>query len=138
VEGHVSAYVPRLPRRFVLLAALLVVAVAAVVSVAAQNKREFKVTAHKYAFQVAGSEKPEIRVQQGDQVRITFSADDIPHSFSIDKYRIMRRAEPGKPVTFEFLADEVSPPGGFPIRCTLTIDSRCKEMAAFLIVEARK
>ena len=71
-------------------------------------------------------------------VHITFSSDDIAHSFTIEDYRIMKRAERGKPVTFDIVADKVSPPGGFPIKCTLTEDSRCKELAAVLIVEAKK
>jgi hypothetical protein len=50
----------------------------------------------------------------------------------------MKRAERGKPVTFDIVADKVSPPGGFPIKCTLTEDSRCKELAAVLIVEPKK
>jgi heme/copper-type cytochrome/quinol oxidase subunit 2 len=126
------------PRSFMLIACLLVVSVTGVVSVAAQNKHDFVVSAHKYAYKIEGSDKLEIRVFQGDVVHITFSSDDIAHSFTIEDYRIMKRAEKGKPVTFDLVADKVSPKGGFPIRCTLTEDSRCKEMAAVLIVEPKK
>jgi heme/copper-type cytochrome/quinol oxidase subunit 2 len=101
-----------------------------------QGKKDFSVSAHKYGFKVdAGGS--EIRVQQDDLVRVTFSTDDIPHSFTVEDetYRIMRRAEPGKPVTFEFRADKA---GRFPFKCTLANDDRCKEMSGLLIVEARK
>jgi heme/copper-type cytochrome/quinol oxidase subunit 2 len=103
----------------------------------AQSKKDFSVSAHKYGFKVSGSDRAEIRVKQDDLVRITFSTEDIPHSFTIteDPYRIMRRAEPGRPVTFDFRADK---PGSFPFRCTLTVDDRCKEMQGMLIVEGAK
>jgi heme/copper-type cytochrome/quinol oxidase subunit 2 len=73
-------------------------------------------------------------------VRITFSTEDIPHSFTIIEqgeayYRIMRRAEPGKAVSFEFLAGKE---GRFPFKCTLTADPRCKEMEGTLIVETKR
>jgi nitrous-oxide reductase len=105
----------------------------------AQGRREFTVTARKFAFQVSGSDKPEIRVALGDAVRITFAAEDIPHSFTTVEasphYRIDRRAEPGKPITFDFRADQA---GTVPIHCTLTLEARCKEMVASLIVVARR
>jgi heme/copper-type cytochrome/quinol oxidase subunit 2 len=108
------------------------------VSLTAQARHDFVVSAHKYAYKIEGTDKLEIRVTQGDVVHITFSSDDIAHSFTIEDYRIMKRAERGKPATFDIVADKVSPPAGFPIRCTLTEDSRCKEMAAVLIVEPKK
>ena len=118
-------------------AALLCWAIGAGVPAAAQARRDFSVSAHKYSYNVEGSSKPEIRVQEGDLVHITFSADDIPHSFSIedDHYRIMRRAEPGKPVTFDFLADK---PGTFTFRCTLRTDDRCREIVGSLFVAPKK
>ena len=66
-------------------------------------------------------------------VNVVFKADDIAHSFTIsdDHYRIDRRAEPGKPESFRFRADK---PGTFEIRCTLTIDDRCRDMRAKLVV----
>lgn len=126
------------PRSFMLIASLLIAAVTGVVSVTAQARHDFQVSAHKYAYKIEGTDKLEIRVTQGDVVHITFSSDDIAHSFTIEDYRIMKRAERGKPATFDIVADKVSPPAGFPIRCTLTEDSRCKELAAVLIVEPKK
>ena len=53
----------------------------------------------------------------------------------VDEYRIGRRAEPGKAVTFEFHASQA---GEFRIYCNLTNDERCRrELQGRLIVEAR-
>jgi heme/copper-type cytochrome/quinol oxidase subunit 2 len=92
-------------------------------------ERRFTVSAHKYAFSPARME-----VVQNDLVRVTFTTDDIPHSFTIDKYRIAKRVEPGKPVVFEFRADQ---PGRFPIYCNLSVDEKCKSMVGELVVKAR-
>jgi heme/copper-type cytochrome/quinol oxidase subunit 2 len=94
------------------------------------GERKFTVSAHKYAFNPA-----RIDVRQDDLVRVAFSTDDIPHSFTIDKYRIAKRVEPGKPIVFEFRADQ---PGRFPIYCNLTADDGCRKMIGELIVESRK
>jgi len=101
----------------------------------AQAKRDFSVVGRKYGYTVSDSTKSEIRVHQGDMVTVTFSAEDIPHSFTVgdDHYRIDKRAEPGKPVTFRFLADKA---GEFDIHCALTSDAKCKDMHAKLIVAA--
>jgi nitrous oxide reductase len=116
-----------------LVALALVVLTAAIVF--AQGKRDFAVSARRYAYRVNDSDEAVIRVRQDDIVRITFSAEDIPHSFTIDEYRISRRAEPGKPVTFEFHASQA---GEFLIYCNLAIDERCRrELHGRLIVEAR-
>jgi heme/copper-type cytochrome/quinol oxidase subunit 2 len=116
-----------------IVAAALCLAVSSAVVLVAQAKRDFSVVARKYAYSVSDSSTAEIRVQKDDMVTITFSTEDIPHSFTIsdDHYRIDRRAERGKPVTFKFLADKV---GEFDIRCTLTADQKCKDMHAKLVV----
>ena len=93
------------------------------------GERNFTVAARKYAFNPAV-----IEVQKDDLVRITFTTEDIPHSFTIDKYRIAKRVGPGKSVVFEFRADQ---PGRFPIYCNLTIDERCKEMHGELVVRSK-
>ena len=94
------------------------------------GERNFTVSAHKYSFSPA-----RIEVRQDDLVRVTFSTDDIPHSFTIDKYRIAKRVEPGKPIVFEFRADQ---PGRFPIYCNLTADDGCRKMIGELVVTSRK
>lgn len=91
--------------------------------------RQFGVSARKYAFQPAI-----VEVQQDDLVKVTFDALDIPHSFTVDEYRISKRAAPGQPVTFEFRADR---PGRFPIYCNLKIDDGCRQMRGELLVRAR-
>jgi heme/copper-type cytochrome/quinol oxidase subunit 2 len=136
--------VVRLPARrrphfvHLLLCGLLIAAVAGGVAAAAQSKTDIAVAAYKYGYRISGSSKADIRVHVGDLLRITFSAEDIPHSFTIDDdhYRISRRAEPGKPPTrFEFLADK---PGTFEIYCNLSNDPRCRrETIGRLIVEEK-
>lgn len=119
---------------FTAVAVALAALVTSAVVLVAQSRRDFDVVASKYAFKVSGTDAPEIRVTQNDLVHITFSTTDIPHSFTIEDapYRIMRKAEPGKPVSFDFRADQ---PGRFTFFCNLTIDDRCKEMRGTLIVE---
>jgi heme/copper-type cytochrome/quinol oxidase subunit 2 len=89
----------------------------------------FNVRAHKYAF-----EPTTIDVLQDDLVRIVFRADDIAHSFTIDDYRISKRAEAGQTVTFEFRAGT---PGRFPFYCDLRSDDGCRRMKGELVVKPR-
>jgi heme/copper-type cytochrome/quinol oxidase subunit 2 len=96
---------------------------------AESREQKFSVSAHKYDFSPA-----RIEVQQDDLVRITLTTQDIPHSFTVDKYRIAKRVEPGKTVVFEFRADQA---GRFPIYCNLSIDEKCREMHGELVVTAR-
>jgi len=119
---------------FAAVAVALAAVVTSAVVLVAQSRREFDIVATKYAFHVSGTDAPEIHVTQNDLVHITFSATDIPHSFTIEDapYRIMRKAEPGKPVSFDFRADQ---PGRFTFFCNLTIDDKCKDMRGTLIVE---
>jgi len=136
MEGRVSPDARR-SARHALVAGLTVVVAGAAVLVA-QSRRDFSVSARKYSFTVSGSNSAEIRVTQDDLVKITFEATDIPHSFTIlgnNPYRIDRRAEPGKPVMFQFRADTA---GTFEIGCSLTIDPRCqREMHAKLVVDPK-
>jgi cytochrome c oxidase subunit II len=88
--------------------------------------RAFTVTARRYAFSPA-----RIEVREGDIVKITLVAEDIAHSFTIDEYRISKRASPGRSVTFEFCADRV---GRFVFYCSLTAEEGCQTMRGELIV----
>jgi heme/copper-type cytochrome/quinol oxidase subunit 2 len=88
--------------------------------------REFSVNGNHYAFAPAA-----ITVNRNDLVKITFTAADMPHSFTLDDYRIVKRAGAGQTVTFEFRADRS---GRFPFYCNLSADDKCKDMKGTLIV----
>src|SRR5262249_12092216 len=63
--------------------------------------REFTIIGNNYAFSPAS-----IQVNKNDLIKITFTAQDIPHSFTIEEYRIVKRASAGQTVTLEFQADQ--------------------------------
>jgi heme/copper-type cytochrome/quinol oxidase subunit 2 len=92
-------------------------------------QREVTVTARKYAF-----EPGRIEVNQNDLVRVTLRSADIPHSFTIDGYRIAKRVGAGQTVTFEFRADQT---GTFPIYCTLRQEEGCRNMRGELVVHGK-
>jgi heme/copper-type cytochrome/quinol oxidase subunit 2 len=88
--------------------------------------REFTVSGTRYAFSPTS-----ISVNKNDLVKITFTAQDMAHSFTIDDYRIVKRAGAGQTVVFEFRADRS---GSFTFYCNLSIDEKCKEMKGTLTV----
>jgi heme/copper-type cytochrome/quinol oxidase subunit 2 len=92
-------------------------------------RREFQVSARKHSFTPSTLE-----VQQDDLVKITLRAEDIAHSFTIDDYRIAKRAGAGQTVIFEFRADRA---GEFPFYCNLKVDDGCRNMRGRLIVRPR-
>jgi plastocyanin len=89
--------------------------------------REFTVTARKYAFNPS-----RIEAGRGDILKITFVAEDAPHTFTIDEYRIAKRAAPGQSVTFEFCAHRS---GRFVFYSSLTEDQGRPDMRGELIVK---
>lgn len=89
--------------------------------------REFTINGGHYAFQ-----PQTIEVNRNDLVKISFTAQDIPHSFTIDEYRIVKRASVGQTVTFEFRADRA---GTFNYYCNLTQDEKCRNMKGRLVVK---
>lgn len=82
--------------------------------------REFTIEGNQFTFSPA-----RIEVQTDDLVKITFTARDMAHSFTIDEYRIAKRAGAGQTVVFEFRADRTGP---FPFYCNLSHDERCRGM----------
>lgn len=87
--------------------------------------REFNLRGEAFAFSPG-----KIEVQKDDIVKITFTAVDIPHSFSMDgPYRIAKRASAGQTVTFEFRATASE-----RFYCNLTQEERCKGMHGELVV----
>lgn len=88
--------------------------------------REFTISGDHFAFSPV-----RIEVQKDDLVKITFNARDIAHSFTIDQYRIAKRAAAGQTVVFEFRADQV---GTHRFYCNITADDRCRKMEGELVV----
>ena len=88
--------------------------------------REFTIRGDGFAYTPA-----RIEVQKDDIVKVTFTAVDMPHSFTIDgPYRIAKRAGAGQTVTFEFRAS-----ANERFYCNLTQDDRCKNMHGELVVK---
>jgi cytochrome c oxidase subunit 2 len=110
--------------------ACLAVAAVAVVGLSARDQgevREFAIQGNNHRFSPS-----RIDVQKDDVVKITFTAADIPHSFTNERYRISKRAGAGQTVTFEFRADEA---GTFEFYCNLSADERCRNMKGQLVVK---
>ena len=92
--------------------------------------RPIRVTASRYKF-----DPPRIEVTQDDLVQIDLRTTDIAHSWTVDAYRIAKRATPGHPVTFEFRADKT---GTFPYYCNLQLDDGCRQMRGELVVKPKR
>src|SRR5262249_48028041 len=122
----------KLPQRKVIASACIVAAVVGGAWLAGSpagaqgQSREFTVRGDQFAFA-----PPKIEVRKDDLGKITFTANDIPHSFTIDSYRIAKRCAAGQTVVFEFRADQV---GEFDYYCNLTQDDRCRGMKGKLVV----
>jgi heme/copper-type cytochrome/quinol oxidase subunit 2 len=112
---------------FATLAASVLLLVTAAAQDNAQGQvREFTVSGNHYAFSPAS-----LTVNRNDLIKITFTAQDIAHSFTLEGYRIMKRAGAGQSVTFEFRADQT---GQFTFYCNLSQDEKCKDMKGTLTV----
>jgi cytochrome c oxidase subunit 2 len=91
-----------------------------------QQTKEFQVMARRYAFSPS-----RLEVNQGDLVKISLTTEDIPHTLTIDAYRVSKRATPGRSVTIEFVADA---PGTYAFYCSLTAEDGCRKMRGELVV----
>jgi len=95
----------------------------------AQNRREFTIVAKDHTFT-----PNKLDVTQDDLVKITLRSDDVPASFAIDAYRIVKRVAGRTSITFEFRADQA---GTFAFYCNLTTDAACKDMKGVLTVKTK-
>ena len=89
--------------------------------------KEFTIVAKRYEFNPA-----EIRVKQGDTVRITLTSKDATHGFMIKEYGINISAKKGETSQVEFLADKT---GTFVFRCSVFCGLGHFKMQGKLIVE---
>jgi plastocyanin len=99
---------------------------AATASAQGARTRDIDVRGDRFAFTPS-----RIDVQKDDLVKITFTAVDMPHSFTLDGYRIAKRAGAGQSVVFEFRADRT---GDHEFYCNLAQDERCRGMKGRLTV----
>lgn len=109
--------------------AILALAAVSFVGLSAREQgqvKEFTIVGRDHRFSPST-----IDVQKDDLVKITFTAADMPHSFTNEQYRIAKRAGHGQSVTFEFRADQA---GTSEFYCNLKQDERCREMKGKLVV----
>jgi cytochrome c oxidase subunit 2 len=115
----------------VLTAGLTVAGLFAVLAVSlAQEKpesREIAVTAKKYEFSPS-----EIRVREGENIKLSITALDRKHGFKIEAFEIDHELPKGEVVTIEFIADRA---GTFPIACSKFCGFGHGRMKGQLIVE---
>jgi plastocyanin len=87
---------------------------------------ELKLVARRYSFTPS-----RIEVHRGDIVSISLSTDDIPHTFTIDTYRVSKKVTREHDATVEFVADV---PGTHVFYCSLTTEDGCRSMRGELVV----
>jgi heme/copper-type cytochrome/quinol oxidase subunit 2 len=110
--------------------AIFAIAAVSFVALSAREQgqvREFAVVGNNHSFS-----PNRIEVQKDDLVKITFTASDMAHSFTNERYRIAKRAGKGQTVTFEFRADQT---GTSEFYCNLSADDRCRDMKGTLVVK---
>ncbi len=89
--------------------------------------REIKMTAKKYEFNPG-----EIRVKQGERVRLLITALDRDHGIEIKEFGIKVRLEEAKETPVEFTAEK---PGEYEFKCSVRCGWRHGSMKGKLIVE---
>lgn len=91
------------------------------------NIREFRVTGKNFAF-----EPTEMRVKQGETIRVVFDNAEGFHDFNVDRYNIgTKQVYEGSTETIEFTVDKA---GSFEYYCSVGIH-RQQGMKGTLIVE---
>lgn len=89
--------------------------------------KEFIIIAKNWAF-----EPSEIKVKQGDVVRLKIKSVDVAHGFGLPDFNIDRRLEPGKETLVEFTANKK---GTFTFFCSVYCGEGHKDMKGVLVVE---
>lgn len=89
--------------------------------------KEFEMTARQWEFTPST-----IRVNEGDNVKLTINSIDVAHGFGLPDFGVNERLEPGKTVTVEFTADKK---GTFAFACTVFCGTGHSGMRGTLIVE---
>ena len=94
--------------------------------------QEFSLDAQNYRFLTEGGINPDIRVKQGDTVRITLTSIEGFHDWTVDELNVQsERISTGELTVIEFVADEQ---GVFAYYCSVG-NHRLQGMIGNLIVE---
>lgn len=92
----------------------------------------FRMTGTNFRFHMDGQENPELRVRQGDLVRIEFESTEGFHDWVVDEFgAATAQVRPGTPTFVEFTAGE---PGTYEYYCSVG-SHRENGMRGALIVE---
>lgn len=89
--------------------------------------KEINIIAKKWTFNPS-----EIRVKQGDKVRLKIKSVDVAHGFNLPVFNVDKYLEPGKEVVVEFFADKK---GSFPFLCSVYCGAGHSGMRGSLVVE---
>lgn len=89
--------------------------------------KEFTLTAKQWSF-----DPEEIRVKQGDKVRLKISSVDVEHGFFLPDFDVNVKLMPGKEKTVEFTADKK---GEFTFFCNVLCGTGHSDMNGKLVVE---
>ena len=114
-------------RKAALMAAAVLLVVAGLAAQQAPPVHEIKMTAKKYEFN-----PEEIRVKQGERVRLLITATDRKHGFQIEALGIKTELPSGKETAVEFTAPK---PGAYEFKCSVRCGWRHGSMKGRLIVE---
>jgi len=107
---------------------MLLAAMAVPSAVRAQSSvNEIKMTAKKYEFNPS-----QIKVKQGEHVRLVITATDHDHGFKLEAFNINQELKKGEAVTVEFTAEKA---GAFPFECSKFCGLGHKRMKGELVVE---
>jgi len=89
--------------------------------------REVKLTAKQFSFEPA-----EIRVKQGERIKLTVTSTDTTHGIAIPAFNVNLTLEANQVASAEFTADKK---GTFPFFCSVFCGSGHSAMKGSLIVE---
>ena len=94
--------------------------------------KTFTVTGSYLRFYIDGVENPDIKVNEGDKVRIEFTSEEGFHDWKVDEFNAAtQKVNPGTAASIEFIADKK---GAFEYYCSVG-QHRANGMKGNLIVE---
>jgi len=114
-------------RKTALISVALLLVVVGLAAQQAPPVREIKMTAKKYEFSPA-----EIRVKQGERVRLLITATDRRHGLALEALGLKTELPEGKETAVEFTAPK---PGAYEFKCSVRCGWRHGSMKGRLIVE---